>query len=326
MPLWLQLVSALCSAAASGFMGAAMVPFLQKMRFCEPEEKKDKGTEAAGGRLKPTMCGILAVFGCLFGLALSFSLYCTFCEPDRTSSDFREATVSLVCGLLGALFCALIGFHTDYRSVRRRPLRRIPLPLRFAAAFLGILVLLLVWNALSGTAEPTLMDFGFRRVNAGWLFYPLTAAAGAVCLLSASGTERETDGISVTVGSVVLLGMTVLLIQQLQEISALWALTAAGSCMGCFVWNLHPAKCRLGSIGSFWLGGAVTMLCIMSRLHMALLLVCAVYLLDRIPAMLGRKAGLQERLQQAGLNAWQRIAVLSVFAAFSAVIAVLAYQ
>ncbi len=325
MPLWLQLTAAICAAAASALMGIAFVPFLQKIRFYEPEKSKEQAEEAVGERRRPTMCGLLAVFGCLFSLALSFSLYCTFCKPDRTSADFREITVSLLCGLFWCLICAFTGFLLDRRRIRR-PVPQMGLLKRLVIIFIGLLIFLLLWNTLSGTTQPALMDFGFRHLEIGWLFYPLTAAAGSVCQLSAADMEEETDGMSLTSAGVLLLGMTVLLLQEAQEILALWTLTAAGGCVGSLIWNLRPNGCRLGMTGSLWLAGTVTMVCIVSRLHTALLLICAVYLLDRIPAVFGEKASLQKRMKLAGMNEWQRIAVNSAFAAFSAVIAVFAYR
>lgn len=321
MPLWLQLTAAVSAALASGIMGAALVPFLRKMRFCEPQNPSEHKSEAAGEQLRPTMGGILLVFGCLFGLAVSFALYRTFCVVDSTSVSVQQQTRELLLGTCYALVCAAVGFGMDRRIIGRKPLRRYSPFFRI----LGVFLLTMVFLMLCGS-DSTVLDFGFWRYDAGFLYTPLTAAAGTAVWMSASVMEEETDGVSISVGGVILLGMTVLLMQAAQNLHALLSLTAAGACMGCLIWNLHPAKCRLGKTGIYWMSGMLTAICVLSRLHLALLLTAAVYLLNLIPSWKKQGKTLQEHMRQEGQKPWQQIAVLAGFALFCSVIAMMVYQ
>ena len=78
MPIWLQMTAAVSAALASGIMGAALVPFLEKYHFCEPEQP-EKGTDVndmtdkngAKEKLRPTMCGLLLCFGIPSGAVCS---------------------------------------------------------------------------------------------------------------------------------------------------------------------------------------------------------------------------------------------------------------
>ncbi len=325
MPLWLQLTAAVSAAVMSGVMGAALLPFLRKMRFCMPETEKPETDAAAGERLRPTMCGLLAVFGCLGGLALSVALYTTFCVPDRTSQLFHAETMQLLMGLLWAICSAGAGIYADYRQIRRRILYRISLLLRAVFLFTALLLLLMLCNVLTAETQLTVMDFGFRRWDAGWLYYPLTAAAGTICWLCAADTE-ETQGMSLSVGGILLLGLTILLVSRSESLHAILALTAAGGCMGNLIWNLHPSGGHIGRSGSWWLSSMITGLCIVTRMHSALLLLSLVYLIDRLPILSGKGGSLQKRLAAEGRTPWQRIAVLSVFAVFSAAAAVYVQQ
>ncbi len=329
MPVWLQLTAALSAALASGIMGIAAVPFLRRLRICEPEEPVP-GEEAAGERLRPTMGGLLCVFGSLLGLTLSFAFYQSFCEPDRTSADYQRELQTLICMTGYGLCGAAAGFVTDFLTIRRRLVRRPAALLRCGAVFLVHLAFLLLWHNLTGAESPTVMDFGFAKFDAGMLWYPITATLLSALWLSASRME-ETDGMSVSTGGLLLLCAAVILTAQSLPLQAMGALTAAGGCMGSLVWNLHPAKCRLGRTGSWWLSCAVLGAALPGGQYLTLLLLPAVYIVNLLPAF-GRKSGmagashtLQGRMRQAGLGPWQRIGLLAGFAIVCGAAAVLAH-
>ena len=42
MPVWIQMTAALSSALCSGLMGIALIPFLRKCRFCEPDPDAER--------------------------------------------------------------------------------------------------------------------------------------------------------------------------------------------------------------------------------------------------------------------------------------------
>ncbi len=318
MPVWLQLTAAVSAALASGIMGAAFVPFLQKMRFCEPDTPPDKEQESAEHRLRPTMCGLLLVFGCMTALALSCALYRGFCVLDSTSVSAQNETKGMLLCASYALFSAAAGFAADWRIVRRLPLWKFPKSVQI----LGIFLMTAVFRLLCGM-ESTVLDFGFWRYDAGWLYVPLTAAAGTVLWTAASGIEEQTDGVCISTGGVLLLGAAVLCIQEQFPFHALLSLSAAGACMGCLVWNLHPAKCRLGKTGIFWMCGIVTALSLQHGNCTALLLTAAVYLLNRIPAWRKQGCTLQAQMRDAGMKHWTQIAVFAGFAAFCSILAVI---
>ena len=319
MPIWLQLTAAVSAGAASALMGAAFVPFMKKQRFCE-EETPQNGDEVVRSALLPTMGGLLAVFGCLLGFVMAYVLYRTVFVIDYTAVSVQQNTKELLLAIGYALFWALLGMYADICIIRRRPLKRQPMPLRIAFVYIVTLLFLMLC-----ATQQTVLDFGFFRYDAGILSIPLTAAMGTAVFLLTQANGEKTDGMSISVSGVLLLGMAVLFMQEGNELHALLALAAAGACMGCFVWNLHPARCRIGRTGMLWLGAVVTAICLISHLHMAVLLTAAVYLLDRIPCLGKNKKTLQEQLRQADMKPWQNIAVFAGFAAFCMAIAVMLY-
>ena len=310
MPIWLQLAAALTAALASGVLGKALVPFLQKMRFCEPEPPPKQSEKAAENILRPTMCGLLLVFGSLAGAGITYTLYRTFRILDSTSVSVQQELRTIGAALCFALFCAALGFACDWRMIRRRPLQNSNRITNFLAVFL-----LTALFMQSAGMESTVLELGFMRYDAGLLYLPLNAAAAALLWLAAP--EEEPDGTTISVGGVMLLCAAVLFMQQAQELYALLSLSAAGACMGCLVWNLHPAKCRLGKIGIFWMYGIITAVCLMTQQHMAVLLLTAVCAVNRLPALRKHGCTLQKNLADAGMKPWQRIAVLTGFTALT---------
>ncbi|MBQ7013307.1 MAG: hypothetical protein IJN11_05265 [Oscillospiraceae bacterium] len=319
IPLWMQLTAAVSSALTGFVMGIALLPFLRKMQLCLPEE--DEKEISAGAQMKPAMCGLLAVTGCLGGLALHAALYLTLCRPDRTSASFHEETMQLLLMLLWAVGSAGAGLWTDFRIVRRKRLYHVAFWLRAAFVFTSLLFVLMLGTVMETSTEPTVMDFGFRRWDAGILYYPITAAIGTICWLCAADTE-ETQGASLTTGGILLLGLTILLLSGGYALPAILSLTAAGGCIGNLFWNLHPFGGHIGRTGSWWLAGLLTGLCMITHQHSALVLISLVYLINRLPVLAGKGGSLQKRLQAEGRTPWQIIAVLSVFAVFSAAAAV----
>jgi UDP-N-acetylmuramyl pentapeptide phosphotransferase/UDP-N-acetylglucosamine-1-phosphate transferase len=89
--------------------------------------------------------------------------------------------------------------------------------------------------------------------------------------------------------------------------------------MGCLVWCLYPAKCRIGNTGRLWLSAEVTALSFLTRQYFVILLLAAVYLINLLPLLKKNsqhpRSDLQSRMQQAGMGAGERIGILACLAA-----------
>ena len=299
MPVWLQLIAALSAAAASGVMGAALVPFLRRLRFCEPEKPAPQKKDAAAGeKLLPTMCGLLLAFGILTGMVLGVTLFREFSGTDITGQSFRTQSLVLICVLAHGLLMTAAGFITDLLTVRHRLRYRIR-PLLLMGVVLAV---------TAGTLYPLFREHPERLL----LSIPVV-----LCWQCVRHTAQETDGIGVTLQVVQLPAVVILLLSQGQEMTALYPLTALGACMGCMVWNLPPAKCRLGCTGSYLIGSIVPTLCAALGLWKLLVLYMIVYGVDLAPLLRkhdGRRMTLLSRMEEAGMAPWKRLALLAGFA------------
>lgn len=300
MPVWLQLTAALSAAVASGVMGIAFVPFLRKLQMFEP---KQENAEQTGEQRKPLMCGLLILFGMLFGMVLGFTLYREFGNADRTSADYAEQMELLRLLLIHGSLSVLGGLIIDWMVIRGRLRYRIRPVLLMGAVFLVTLALLL-WQG----------NRGFFLISASVL--------AAVCWQLIRSTEKETDGVTLSVNAVQLLTLTVPLLHDGQYAIALFTLTTVGACWGSMIWNLHPAKCRLGETGSCLFGSIVPMVCIMEGYWKALALCMAVYVLNALPYLRYRST-LLTILKQNKTAAWKQITLFAGLALFCGIMQLL---
>ena len=312
MPVWVQFSSALIAMITAGIMGKALIPFLQKFRFfdIDPKMLQNKGDSSQNDdiqeQIRPTMCGILLVLGCSIALVVTFNL----CDGqhifDRTNKALSEQRSLTEIIYFYALALGVWGIVTDVMATKKGFSFRIP----FLQQFGSVIAISFV--------------VGGYLVNQSTLYVLLTAVLMAVCWAIMQGLDKETDGITVTTASVQLLVLTILFLKQGQYYFAILSLCGAGANMGCMIWNLYPAKCRLGNVGSGWTAGILTGLCVVYGDWKAGILLMAVYLVNVFP-LLNRKKNrtLLSMMELGDMKPWQRIALFSGFAVFCGVIAVL---
>lgn len=304
IPVWLQLVTALSAAVTAGVMGAALVPFLTKLRLCDREKTGSEESEIREV-LRPTMGGLLLCGGILFALVLGMALFREFGYIDRTGDDYRMQCELLRTVLLHGIVLAAAGFVTDLCRVRGRLRFRMRLWMLLGAVLLLTLGLLALQEGLTAAIV-------------------IPAVVTALCWQLIQTAEKSTDGMSITLGTVQLLMLTVVLLKEKQALPALYTLAAAGACMGCMVWNLHPAKCRLGCTGCYLLGSIVPLIAAAQGRYQLLALTMAVYLVNALPLLKpGDRKTLLERMERSGIAAWKRITILAAFAVFCGILAVL---
>lgn len=307
IPVWIQLVTAVSAGLVSALLGVALVPYLQKLRFFP----SDAGEENAEEARKPISGGILLFAGLLSALVLGGTLYLQCSGADRTDAAFSEQLRKLtgVCVYSGLLFGC--GFLTDYLTVRSRYYPKSGEKILLTAVFLTAAVCALLWG-ISGE----------ERAASPWML--LLPVPAVLCFVWECGIERNTDGAIVSVNAVELLVLTVLLLRQSLALSALLTLAGAGGCLGCMVWCLHPAKCRIGRSGLYLLGGMLPMLCLEYGMYRELALFMAVFALQQIYRLRKRENKyLTEGMADAEIAPLSRIAILAGISAFCGVMALL---
>ena len=309
MPIWLQIVCALSAGLVSALLGIALVPFLRKVRAFPPDAPK--GETLTDEERRPIMGGLLLLAGILFALVLSGTLWLQCSGADRTSDAFSEQLRKFAApaGYAGIL-CG-IGIISDILIVRGRYNRMLwdyivpPMVLMAAMVSVGYL----------GFTEAELTS------NHWLVLLPLPAC---ICFALEYLVERDTDGAGITVNAVEFLLLTILLLRKSLYLPSLLTLAAAGACIGCMVWCLHPAKCRIGKTGKFLLGGLLPQICLVCGMYKELALFMAVFLLQELyPKWTRGDKYFTEALAGGRIQPLGQIAILAGIAALCGVIALL---
>ena len=310
MPFWLQLVISAAAGIVSAVMGIALVPFLTKKCVFQPDPpKKDGGEDAAREERRPVMGGLLLLGGTVFAVVLGSALLMQFGGIDRTSSAFQEQLDTFYgVGITIALW-GIIGIVSDVLIVSGRYNAglwdHILLPLVLMAALLP-------------------MEFCFHADTHQWWLWLAPPLFATICFVWELGLERNTDGALISVNAVELLMLTMLLLRNSQGLPAVLTLAGAGACLGCMVWCLHPAKCRLGRTGEYLIAGFVPMLCGYYGMYKELALFMAVFALQQLYRLRKREnKSLTEAMAETGIQPAGRIAILAGLAAFCGVMALL---
>lgn len=311
--IWIQLTAAVCAALAAGGMGRAFVSFLEKFRFCEAVQPEN--TEDAGVRLRPTMGGVLLVFGTLCGLTLSGALCIGMGLSDRTSLSVQESITHTMQRFGYALLFAMAGLWLDICRVQRRPVMRFPFPVRIMAVYFPSL-LLTIWQQKG----QHILDFTYFTWDAGIFFSPVCALMMSVLWLSAAALDEEPEGVGLTAGGVLFLSTAVLLLGKSQLFPALLSLSAAGSCAGAMIWCLYPAKCRVGKTGCFWISGLLASLA--GDMPLPMILLTAVYLINLLPRL--SRGSMRGKTFLQRMREGSPLAVIGLFTGLAAFCGILA--
>lgn len=149
--------------------------------------------------------------------------------------------------LLGATVLLLVGLADDRFGIRGRQ--------KLAGQFLAATVLILFgYQFESVTAAGFEIEFGVFSVVViyGWVI----ASINSVNLLDGA------DGIASTIGIVMSVAMTVMMVSQGKIFDAVVAASVAGGLLGFLKYNFPPAKAYLGDTGSMLIGFLLSALAI----------------------------------------------------------------
>lgn len=253
--------------------GYFLIPVLRRLAGQQIREDGPKShLEKAG---TPSMGGLLIIIGMLLA-GLTF-----------LSSTKQYFWIML----LGAALYAGIGFLDDYiKIIKKRSLglrAKQKIILQFVLA-IGIAVYA-YFDENIGTEVyipifHTFVDFGV-------LYIPFVI----FFLIAVTNSVNLTDGLDGLAGSVSLVNAgayiavlsTALFINGAwQEESILFAGALVGALIGFLWYNSHPASVIMGDTGAFFLGGAISMLAIVSRTELLIPIMGIMFLLSSLSSIL----------------------------------------
>ncbi len=255
------MLSALVAFAAVIILGPLFIPMLTRLKFGQVERelgpqshKKKQGTPTMGG----IMMLVAIVISCLiFGL---------------------EGAEFMIPALLVMLAFGLVGFLDDFIKIRMRRNLGLRAYQKIIAQF-AVAVIVAVWAYKSPLLGPTLyLPVSGGEWDIGVYYIPLVVFV----IISEVNAVNLTDGLDGLAGSVTMiytLAMTVVFAvlatraNQSGELlygancrsMAIFCAAITGACLGFLRYNAYPAHVFMGDTGSLALGGAVSMIAIMSK-------------------------------------------------------------
>ena len=270
------------SLAVCLMIGPVLIPALQRLKFGQsirsdgPERHLQKqGT--------PTMGGVMFFFSLILGtLFLAGDSYFTY--------------FLLAC----ALGFGLIGFIDDYiKIVKKRSLGLTAKQKIVGQLVLSIVLSVVAVNVMQISTEVLLPIVG-RSVEFGAMYIPFLIFL-LVGTTNAVNLTDGLDGLASGVTLIVALGYTLIGVLQGQMAVIVFSAALAGSCLGFFVFNHHPAKVFMGDTGSLLLGGAVAALAIMTKTELLLPLIGIIYVSEVVSDII-----------QVGVYKWKKVRVFKM--------------
>ncbi|MBQ8612308.1 MAG: hypothetical protein IJ412_11465 [Oscillospiraceae bacterium] len=289
----------------------------------------------------PLLGGLVLWLGIGFAFVTAFLL-----TNDQLSSNGYIGGWRALSTMLGsAMAFGLVGLTVDCVRISRAELKiktNWKDNLLFILAQLCVAGLFLVQQAMNGSLGTMFCLPGIGWVDLGGWSWPVSMLL-IIMTVNAVRITEEPDGLCVGSGFVAALVFLILAMLMLElevpgdrYVTALFAASVAGGCIGFLFWNFWPARLRPGSAGSMFLGGALVSIAWGLGRPELLIFICAAYLLDGIGCLLktltrGRVCGFGAMHCGLVQLSWKRPALIwlgcgiSLFGGMMAILSVFLY-
>lgn len=280
-------------------------------RQTEREEGPQSHKYKAG---TPTMGGIL------FLAALTVA--CLLFDP----SDLRKGLALFLC-----LGHGVIGFLDDsIKAVKHRNLG-LTAKQKFAAQFVMAAIFCYILDAFLDFSTTLWIPFTTIDIDLGWFYYLFVF----IMIVGTSNAVNLTDGLDgLAAGSCAISSVAYVVIAvSLGYIHfAIFPAALTGACLGFLFYNQHPAKMFMGDTGSLALGGALAAMAILTKTELLLIILGGLYVIEALSVIIQvvsfktrgvRVFKMSPIHHHFELSGWSEVKVVTVFWAFSAVMAVL---
>lgn len=254
-------------------IGKLMIPFLRRLKFGQ-HERTDGPKSHLVKEGTPTMGGIFIVLGVIAAMLVFLG----------------EITVYGWVALLGAMAYCLIGFIDDLIIVLKKRNLGLSPKQKLVAQFI-FAVLIAVW-AYNDPQIGSKLYIPFADVywDLGVIYIPFTIFV----IMAVTNCVNLTDGLDGLAGGVTMvntaaytilffgLGATYIWAKDMMIFSA----AVTGGILGFLRYNSYPAKVFMGDTGAFFLGGAIAMIAIISRLQILIPIMGLMYVLSGLSCVL----------------------------------------
>lgn len=268
------ILSVLISFAAALAGGYFAIPLLRSLKAGQPirELGPESHYKKAG---TPTMGGIIMVFGVLVTLLINIDKLFTY--------SYVSIAASLAFGLMGGLDDLLKILKHNSDGLRAYQKILFQLVFSILISYFGYK------NAGIGT-EIFVPFFGIY-IDLGIWYIPFTSFC-IIALTNGVNLTDGLDGLSAGVTMIVSAAFTVIFFGMSAAGSVvagdmiIFAAALTGACLGFLRFNSYPARVFMGDLGAFFLGGAIGMMFVVSRLQLLIPLTGIIYTVSDLSVVL----------------------------------------
>ena len=266
------ILAILLSFLVSLGLGHIAIPLLHRLKFGQPIREDGPKTHLKKSGT-PTMGGIFMALAMIV-VALIF---------------IGECGSYLWAAVLGSIAFSIIGLIDDMKKVLEhnskglRAWQKIVLQL-----FFGMLVAIYAYcNPQIGSE--LYIPFWGQTLDLGIWYIPFCV----IFMIALTNSVNLTDGLDGLAGSVTVVDAAAFALiflaaeaSVLQKDAMIFAGILVGAVMGFLRYNTYPARVMMGDVGSFLLGGALSMLAIFSKLQLMVPIMGVMFMLSSISCIL----------------------------------------
>ena len=266
------ILAILLSFLVSLGLGHIAIPLLHRLKFGQPIREDGPKTHLKKSGT-PTMGGIFMALAMIV-VALIF---------------IGECGSYLWAAVLGSIAFSIIGLIDDMKKVLEhnskglRAWQKIVLQL-----FFGMLVAIYAYYNPQIGSELYIPFWG-QTLDLGIWYIPFCV----IFMIALTNSVNLTDGLDGLAGSVTVVDAAAFALiflaaeaSVLQKDAMIFAGILVGAVMGFLCYNTYPARVMMGDVGSFLLGGALSMLAIFSKLQLMVPIMGVMFMLSSISCIL----------------------------------------
>lgn len=266
------ILAILLSFLVSLGLGHIAIPLLHRLKFGQPIREDGPKTHLKKSGT-PTMGGIFMALAMVV-VALIF---------------IGESGAYLWAAVIGSIAFSIIGLIDDMKKVLEhnskglRAWQKIVLQLFFGT----LIAVYAYYNPQIGSE--LYIPFWGKTLDFGIWYIPFCV----IFMIALTNSVNLTDGLDGLAGSVTVVDAAAFAsiflaagASDLQKDAMLFAGILVGAVMGFLRYNTYPARVMMGDVGSFLLGGALSMLAIFSRMQLMIPIMGVMFMLSSISCIL----------------------------------------
>ncbi|WP_312700102.1 phospho-N-acetylmuramoyl-pentapeptide-transferase [Sedimentibacter sp.] len=254
------------------FLGPVIIPVLKRLKVGQSiREEGPKSHFSKAGT--PTMGGIIIV------LAVIISLF--------TSGYYTQ---EVWAGLFFTVAFGLIGFIDDYLKVVLKQNLGLRAYQKIIGQFIFAFLLALYGSRYSVHGTKLIIPFINTYIDLGILYIPFVLFV-ILGIVNAVNLTDGLDGLNTGVTLIVMAAFS-LIANSMKDINpmyvgiAVFAAAVSGSCLGFLKHNANPARVFMGDTGSLALGGAVSVIAVLSNMVLLIPIIGGIYFAEALSVII----------------------------------------